>query len=72
MEYKCKTCCNTKTVKVRYSDCGGYMHGQCPPSHAGVFVRCPDCTQEKALPIDGEGYLKEAPIPVITDWRKAP
>lgn len=21
---------------------------------------------------DGEGYLKNAPIPVITDWRKAP
>lgn len=52
MEYKCKTCCDTKTVKVRYSDCGGYMHGQCPPSHAGVFVRCPDCTQEKPLPVD--------------------
>jgi hypothetical protein len=134
------------------------MHGQCPLSHAGVFVRCPDCTQEKPLPVDrkngklvcsdckealdgeitisytleggtvkdaffhhkrcrnrieaikkglcipcpkchgeaitrketkdcdhrpyvieaacrfceGEGYLKLPPIPVITDWRKAP
>lgn len=52
MKYECKTCCDTKTIKVRYSDCGGYMHGKCPPSHAGKFVRCHDCTQEKPLPID--------------------
>lgn len=52
-----KTDCDDDCVTMMFSrDCGHRPYV--------VETKCRFC--------DGEGYLKNAPIPVITDWRKAP
>lgn len=69
LTHECPKCHGEAITRRKTKDCDDDCFSPYQPRDCGhkpyvVEAACHFC--------DGEGYLKNAPIPVITDWRKAP